>query len=250
MAGYFTGTGTYVEIADNAALDLAVGGWFMQFFVYPDSSLTQSSFGYIYSHGVPLTAVSAINIGRVSGSKVFRLIIDFLGGNLVDYTSAGTVFVDNIWNTIVVSYNGTNIFVAIGQGPGTVISETISPPSLGSIAPVGVARIGTSVAGGARNWAGRIAQGFKSDIALSLADCQLLAGQYRSPGFFPATSAWQIPMWNAPSFDVRGTLSVTDVSMSYAADGPWMLIQDRSYFDEFTAPAVPPQSVRQYFRYG
>jgi hypothetical protein len=250
MAGYFSGNGTYIEIADNAALDLPVGGWSLQFFVYPDSSLTQNSFGYIYSHAQPLTNVSAINIIRTSPGKAFRIIVDFNGGNLLDHTSTSIFFTDNVWNTLVVSYNGTNIFVGIGQGPGSsVVSEIISPPSLGTIAPAGVARLGTSVQGGTRNWAGRIAQAFKADIALTLTEVQRLAGQYQTPGFFPFTSAWQIPMWNAPSFDVRGMLSVTDVSMSYAADGAWILPQETGRFDEFTAAAVT-QKIFQYFRYG
>ena len=250
MAGLFTGNGTYVEITDNAALDLAAGGWLLQFFVYPDSSLTQNSFGYVYSHGAPGVNVSSINVIRTSPAKALRVIIDFNGGNLVDNTSATVLFVDNTWNTLVIAYNGTNIFTAIGQGTaGSVVAETLSPPSLGAIAPASVARIGTSVSGGSRNFAGRISQAFKADINITATEVSILAGQYRSPGFFPATSAWQIPLWAAPSFDQRGALTTTDVSMTYGADGPWMVVQDSTSMDEFVTLSAANR-VYSYFRLG
>lgn len=223
MAGYFTGTGTYIEMADNAALDLANTGWIFQAFVYPESALTQQSFGYIYSHATPLATAFAFNVIRTSPGKAVRVIIDWSGGNLLDFTTTTALLVDDTWNTVVVAYNGTNVFIGTGQGTAaSMVVETASPPALPNITPAGVARIGYSVAGGSRNFAGRIAQVFKADIGASLTETQILAGTYRSSGFFPVTSAWRIPLQNATAFDEKNVLTVTEVSMSYQPDGPFL----------------------------
>jgi hypothetical protein len=251
MAGVFSSNSTYIEIADNAALDMPNTGWTFQFFVYPDSSVGGSTNQYIYSHAQPLVSQLAFNIFRVSGGTSIRTIIDWAGGNLFDGTTSTALLTLDTWNTVIFSYNGTNLFIAVGAN-GTANVETGSPPALPSITPAGVARIGQSswTTAGTRWWVGRIAQAAKLDLALpTAAEAQRQAAQYLTPGFFPATSAWQIAMWNAPSFDVRGALSVTDVSMSYGADGPWQMPQETARFDEFMTPVVT-QKVFQYFRYG
>jgi hypothetical protein len=219
----------------------------MQFFVYPDAS--QQSNAYIYSHGALGTNVSALNIICKSSLKV-RVVIDWVGGNLVDSTTVSATLVANTWNTIVVSYNGTNLYVGVGQGPGTAIVETVSPPSLGAIAPAGVARIGQSVAGGSNYFNGRIAHPFKSNITMSLSDIQILTAQYRSPGFFPATSSWWLNTYNSPSFDIRGALTITEVSMTYGADGPYLLNTEPFNVDEIVSSAAAINYTRGYFRIG
>lgn len=246
MAGLFTGTGTYVQITDNAVLDLPSAGWLLQFFLYPNAS--QNFNAHIYSHGLQGTNVPAIQVILKNTLKI-RIIIDWAGGNLVDSTTVTATLVANTWNTLCVSYDAAQIHVGTGQGtPASALVETFSPPAIGTTSPSGNARLGQSTAGGSLNYAGSMGQAFKANITLNAANTLLLAGQFRSPGFFPATSNWQIPMYGSPAFDLRGTLTVAEVSMTYGADGPYMLAQEPYNVEEIVSPLVSTNHSRSYFR--
>lgn len=252
MAGSFTANTTYAEIADNAALDLLDTGWVLFFFVYPSSSVGGSTNQYIYSHGQPLATVSAINLFRVgTGGTTMRLIIDWTGGNLFDSTTTTALLTLDTWNTVVLAYDGTNIFLGAGAN-GVANVETGSPPALPTIPPIGVARIGQSswTTAGTRWWVGRIAHAAKADIAIGLADVQRLCSSYLSPDFYPRTVVWHVPFWDDQFWDQNGVVSVTNVGLSWLPHGPFVYPSPPWQGNASPGSAVVANAIYQYFRYG
>lgn len=207
MAGYFTSATAYVEISDSAALDLiAADGWTFSFFLYPVSTDTQTSFGYIYSHEEPLNFQPAINIIRIGSGIDYgkvRVILDWAGGNLFD-SIATPALVDDQWNTLVVSYDGTNLRVHVNG-----VTDTATPPALPDIQPASVARIGNANISpiGSRWFPGRIAHAAQWSRAFSNSDGQAWSGTFFSPEFAQNALDWHIAMFSGAAWDMQSIVT-------------------------------------------
>jgi len=241
MAGYFPGS-FYAEITDNAALTLdASARWALRFFVYPDSSLSDPAFGYIYSHGQPLNFEPALNIIKLGTTNTIRVIVDWAGGNLFDSTTAISLN-DDEWNTLIVAYDGTNLRVAIN---GTL--DTGSPPALPDIDPSGNARIGYSVVGGTRNFPGAIAHAAKYDRNFGTTELTNFSNVPISPEFVLNGQAWHIPFFTDQVWDMRSVLTVTPQGMSWVPHGPF--IYPARPYNSRGSGVVPVATERSYRYY-
>ncbi len=244
MAAEYNGTTTrYLDITDTAALDLPNAGWTVAAFFRPDSSFTVNSFGYVYSHAQPLANVSAFNIFKTSGSKI-RCTCDQPAGNLVDLSSSNNVVTDS-WNSMAAVYNGTTFRLFLN---GTL--TTASPPSIGTITPLVNARIGYATHGGSRQFNGQICHVAKYDRAWSDTEATRRTNMFLSPRFDQDNLIWHIEAFNSSFFgDVRNALSVSEVSMAYAAHAPVIYPAKDTQIDD-TPPIPGGQARRAYFFIG
>lgn len=214
MAGEFDAvTNRYIELVDNSALDLPGSGWSMFAMFYPDTGFTPNTLGYIYSHGAPVSSVSAINIAKSSSG--IRVIIDQPAGTLADFTTSNNV-VNDQWNAVSVVYNATNVFTTLN---GT--TTTASPPSIGSITPSGNARIGYAVHAGTRQFNGRICHAAKFNRVLTVDERTRYTSIFVSPDFAQQDKIWHLPIWNSDfTFDQQQVLTVNQVSMAFGPHAP------------------------------
>lgn len=244
MAAEFNGTTSrYLDITDNAALTVPVSGWTLAAFFRPDTSFTTNSFGYIYSHAQPLNVNPAVNLFKQSAGTI-RVIIDN-AGNLADFTSSNNVVADT-WNAVSLVYNGTTLRLFLN---GTL--TTASPASLGNVNPSGNARIGYAVHGGSRQFNGQICHVVKYDRIWSDAEATRRTNTFLSPRFDQDSLIWHIEAFNSSFFgDVRNILSVSEVSMAYAAHAPVIYPGRGALQVDDTPGIVPAQARRAYFFLG
>lgn len=252
MAGYFTSSTSYAQIADSAALDfIPADGWTMSFFLYPVSADPQTQFGYIYSHAPPLLNANAINLIRdgVPGPTYgrVRIVIDWPGGNLVDW-QPGLALVDNQWNTLVVSYDALTLRMHING----VTASTV-PPSLPSVQPSTNARIGNSTASpiGSRWFPGRIAHAAQWSRAFPASDGEAWSGLFLSPEFAQNALDWHAPMFSNAVWDMQGVVSITAAGgMQWRRHSP--TISPFSQMQGRGSAIVPPalNRVFAYYRAG
>lgn len=224
MAGYFNGS-QYAEITDDSALTMnASNGWTFTFFLYPDTSITNNDNGYFYSHGTVFgtnPAIQIIRLGPLSGIgpvNTIRVILDWAGGNLVDFVSTETL-VSDVWNRVIVTYiAGGNLIIAING-----VADTHLPPSLPDINPAGNARIGYATIGGSRNFAGRIAHAAQYDRNFTQTDVTAFSGTYLSPEFAQRDLSWHSPMFSGAVWDRQNNVVITPQGgMSWQPHGPFI----------------------------
>ena len=217
MAGYFDSAGDYVEIADSSFLDLITGdGWTFSFFVKPDSAQFYNTWNYIYSHEEPFNFQPAFNVLMDGFDNSVRIIVDWAGGNLVDYTTT-LQLVDDAWNRIIITYNGTSITFAINGS-----TETTTPPVLPDIQPSSVARIGNSTVSpiGSRWFPGSIMHAAQWSRSWTTSDAAAFSETFLSPEFAQNQLDWHIEMFTGAAWDLNRNISTTPTGMSWAPHGP------------------------------
>lgn len=242
MAGAFDGSNDrYANLTDSTDLTWNSSGWVFNAHVFSDSSITDNTFGYIYSHGTPLGGVPAFNVIRNGPAGTLRIILDN-GPTVLDATTA-VAMVDDVWNNIIFSYNGVNVFAHINGS-----TQTFSPPALGSINPTGSARIGFAVQGGSRQFAGRIAHVAKWDTTFTTTQGINRTKSFMSPGMYRANLAFHIPMFDQKVFDEQGNIATSAVSMQWGNHPP--IISPRSPTSYFIPSVVDVNELFANVRYG
>lgn len=218
MALNCLGTGgnrEHLQLDDSSELDLQSSGWTMSFLFYPSTAVGVNLFAYIYSHGAPLGNVAAINVIVEQGTAEVRLIIDQPGGNLVDLNTSNSVN-QNAWNSLAVTYNGTIIIVSLNG-----INTNAAPPALGTVSPIGNARIGDASHNSGREFNGRICEVSKWDGTFQIAEMNRITSQIISPDFYRDNQAWHVPLWNSSfNFDRLQAIATTPQSALYGNHAP------------------------------
>lgn len=219
MAGSFDGSNDrYVSISDAPILSWQSSGWAFSAHIFPDSSITDNTFGYIYSHAQPLNFVAAFNIfrnGPGSGETVgtIRILLDNTA-NLLDVTTA-SLLVDDEWNHIMVTYDGVNVRAHING-----VSETFSPPSLGTINPGVNARIGFAAHGGSREFAGRICNVAKWSTIVTSVEADRQTSSFVSPGMYRRDMDFHFELFDQQTFDDMNNVSGSAESMLWGNHAP------------------------------
>jgi hypothetical protein len=233
MAGSWDGsTASYLSIADDSDLSWPSAGWTWCCTFFYDTSQTEQSFQYLYSHAQPLNDEDAFNVIIVStggGNHGIRFILDWSIFTEADFTSSNDL-VDDEWNSIMITYDGTDIHMWLN---GTLTTD--SPSALATINPSGSARIGYAVHGGSRVMRGRICHMAKWDRFFQDAEADSITTRplHPSPVFWQNSRVWHTEIFDANNFfDMYGNVSISATSMSYGDHAPMA----------YPAMPIPPPS--------
>lgn len=241
MALSLTGAGSgYLEIADSSSLDLLdASGWTLFALFYPDSSLTVNQFAYIYSHGVPLVSAYAVNLMALNTLKA-RILLDDTLSTMIDLSSSNNFNLD-AWNAVAITY-----------ATGGTVNITLNGITTGglsfanNVTPAGVARIGHSVQGGARQFNGRLCHIAKWNRPVDLSLVQKVTSTAAvSPQFALQDEGWHIEMFNEDfSFDLQGNLTTTPTLVDFGDHAPVAYPSTSSISFDDDSAVSPEQSKR------
>jgi hypothetical protein len=132
-SGYFDGTGDYLSLADNAALQIGSGDFTLQFWWYP-TSLT--GFQTPYEKGY-VTAGGSLLLQTGNGDGVVLVYIN--GSTVITASRAITL---GAWNYVVLARSGTTLTLYLN---GVSVGSATNSTNLNSTDTVG---IGSNSAGG------------------------------------------------------------------------------------------------------
>ena len=104
-SGYFDGTGDYLTVADNTALDMGSSDFTIEGWYYPTTSSATSSTA-ILSKRANSSAVGGILLYFPNTSLAPELLVD-IGGSWTVIATSSIAFTSNQWNHFAIARNGS-----------------------------------------------------------------------------------------------------------------------------------------------
>ena len=125
-SGYFDGTGDYLTVADNTALDMGSSDFTIEGWYYPTTSSATAS-SAILSKRANSSAVGGVLLYFSSSSLAPELLVD-IGGSWTVIAASSIAFTSNQWNHFAIARNGSAFRVYINGALGASGTNSGSIP--------------------------------------------------------------------------------------------------------------------------
>ena len=134
-SNYFDGTGDYLTVADNAALQMGSGNFTIEYWWYPNSI---ANYQNPIDKGYTGTGALLLQTGNGDG----RIIVYASGSAVITASTAVTV---NAWNHMALVRNGTSLVLYLN---GVSVGSATNSTNFNSTATLGIGATATAPGGG------------------------------------------------------------------------------------------------------